>query len=416
MQQEIEELNDNMEQVFEQARKNSQTDKASEVMEKARTIMVMGKKPDHVFFATLVCRLRYLPAWDIGTAATDGERMFYNPDFILNKDAAGVRFVHAHEVMHCVLGHPVMFKTVWKHLDHQRLNIAADLVINYMLERAGYPPPDDALMPGKGHFKNIPAGLTTIETYRLLPEDIADQLGGDGDDPGGYGGVSPLKGEAGTEAAMSALEQQWKINTAQAANAAKVRGTVSAGLDLFINDLLKSKVNWREVLRDFLMRSAKTEYIWSPPNRRFISNGLYLPRLGGQTMAGLIIANDTSGSMDMGPRSLCAGEIQGICEQIGCELTILHHDSEVCSVQKWSPQEGRLNLDPKGGGGTDHRPVFQWVEDNAEEEVAAMICMTDLYSAFPDKAPSYPVLWCVIGNKTGVAPFGTTIHIEDEDQ
>lgn len=167
--------------------------------------------------------------------------------------------------------------------------------------------------------------------------------------------------------------------------------------------------------RTLITNGLVSHNCWSPPNKRFIGRRMYLPRLGGHKLAGLIVANDTSGSMDMGPRSACAAEIQGICQQLGCDVTILHHDSEVCSVQHWTPADGKLVLAPKGGGGTSHRPIFQWIEDNVQEEISALICLTDMYSDFPREAPEYPVLWCstVKGMKTNV-PFGIYLEITDD--
>jgi predicted metal-dependent peptidase len=404
---------DALQSMFDDAKRVDSEAKAKDAMEKARTIMVMGQKPDHVFFATLVCKLKYKPCWQLDTAATDGEWMLYNPDFMLSLSKEDVRFVHAHEVMHVVYSHPSMARRN-KHLDMNKLNVAMDLVVNWVLQEAKYTVPKIALMPGVGQFKDIPPNLTTLETYRLLKD--KHMKGMSGSDPGGFGGIISPKGEKGSESGLASLEQDWKINVAQAANAAKLRGTLSANIDRMIGELLQAKVNWREVTREFVTRMTKQDYTWSPPNKRFIGRRLYLPRLGGEKLAGLIIANDTSGSMDMGPRSACATEIQGICEQLGCKLTILHHDSEVCAVQEWSPADGKLVLGPRGGGGTDHRPIFKWIEENIHEEISGLICLTDMMSCFPSEAPEYPVLWCsTYKGQEKSTPFGIYLEIDDNE-
>ena len=406
---------DALQSMFNDAKRIESEEKAKEAMERARTIMVMGQKPDHVFFATLVCKLKYAHAWNLPTAATDGEFMYYNPDFMLSLSKEDVRFVHAHEVMHCVMGHPQMACRL-KHLDHDKLNVAMDLVINWVLSEAKYNVPKIALMPGVGQFKDIPPNLTTLETYRLLKDKHMKGMDGKGNDPGGFGGVLAPAEDKGSDAGLNAMDQDWKINTAQAANAGKLRGNLSANISRMVNELLSPKVNWREVTREFVSKATKQDYSWSPPNKRFIGIGMYLPRLSGERLAGLIVANDTSGSMDMGPRSACAAEIQGICEQLQCGVTILHHDSEVCSVQLWEPADGKLKLDPRGGGGTSHVPVFQWIEKNVTEEISGLICLTDMYSAFPSEAPEYPVLWCsTVKNMQKAAPFGIYLEIDDEE-
>jgi predicted metal-dependent peptidase len=173
---------------------------------------------------------------------------------------------------------------------------------------------------------------------------------------------------------------------------------------------------WREVLRDWAQRKVKNEMTWNRQNRRHIANGLYLPTWSGESISGLIVANDTSGSMDWkSARSACAAEIQAIAEQMKCKLTILHHDSAVCGVQEWEPQDGPLVLEPRGGGGTSHVCIGQWIEENVGdmEDVAGLICLTDLFTEFM-KEPTYPVIWCVVNNKDSAAPFGVTIHVEED--
>lgn len=411
---EIDQNFDALQNMFNDAKRVESEEKAKKEMERARTVMVMGQKPDHIFFATLVCKLKYKPDWTMPTAATDGEWMYYNPDFMLSLSKEDVRFVHAHEVMHCVYSHPPMMKRL-AHLDPKKLNVAMDLVINWVLQEAKYVVPKMACLPGRDQFKDIPPNLTTLETYRLLKDKHMKPMKGGGNDPGGFGGVIAPHGEKRSEAAVNKLEQDWKINIAQAANAAKQRGTMSANLDTLVGEILKSKVNWKEITREFITKMTKHEYTWNPPNKRFIGQDLYLPRMSGERLSRLIVANDTSGSMDMGPRSACATEIQGIVEQLGCPLTILHHDSQVCAVQEWTPEDGKLVLGPKGGGGTSHVPVFEWIKENVEDELSGLICLTDCMTCWPSEAPEYPVLiastYKGMGDKI---PFGIYLEIDDE--
>jgi len=55
--------------------------------------------------------------------------------------------------------------------------------------------------------------------------------------------------------------------------------------------------------------------------------------------------------------------------------------------------EGRdsVTLNPPQGGGTDFRPVFDWVAREGETP-DGLIYLTDMYGCFPS-APGYPVLW-----------------------
>jgi predicted metal-dependent peptidase len=61
-----------------------------------------------------------------------------------------------------------------------------------------------------------------------------------------------------------------------------------------------------------------------------------------------------------------------------------------------------------GGGGTDFRPVFEWV---AREDMGPdlLVYFTDAEGRFPEREPSFPVVWLVKGKAP--VPFGTRIQL-----
>jgi predicted metal-dependent peptidase len=124
-----------------------------------------------------------------------------------------------------------------------------------------------------------------------------------------------------------------------------------------------------------------------------------------------VLAIDASGSI--GPEQLgrFAGEAQGILDAYDCQLSILYHDSEVQRVETWCPCDGPLTLRPVGGGGTDHAPVFAWI-DRAGLVPACVVCLTDLYTDYPARAPAYPVLWAVVGRNATSPPFGQRVEVQ----
>jgi predicted metal-dependent peptidase len=168
-------------------------------------------------------------------------------------------------------------------------------------------------------------------------------------------------------------------------------------------------VDWREVLRQFVSSQARNDYAWSPPNRRFVHAGLYLPGLRSLELGEVVLAVDTSGSI--GPRELArfAAEAQAILESYECTLTVLYHDAEVQKVQRWCPGDGPLILEPVGGG-TSHACAFDWVAAQGEAP-ACVVCLTDLETAFPDAPPAVPVLWAVVGGSTAQPPFGLRVAV-----
>src|SRR5208282_5738727 len=63
-----------------------------------------------------------------------------------------------------------------------------------------------------------------------------------------------------------------------------------------------------------LSPAAKSDYAWTPPNRRHIARGLYLPSLRSETLGPVVVGVDTSGSIDDATLAAFAAEISAILE------------------------------------------------------------------------------------------------------
>ena len=86
---------------------------------------------DYPFFATLLLHMEVIEDDSYGpTACTDGNKIFYNHDFIDKLKLSEVCFILTHEVMHCALGH------LWRRdeRDVTLWNIATDLAINAIIK------------------------------------------------------------------------------------------------------------------------------------------------------------------------------------------------------------------------------------------------------------------------------------------
>lgn len=407
------------------ARRQDAEEKATTAISAARSRLVLSKDACSAFFAALALRLEALPAWDVPTLATDGERLLFNPEYALSLSEREVVGVVAHEVLHCALGHHARRGL----RDPMRWNIACDLAVNPVLLSAGFDLPRGRLLPGEGEFVSLPTGLSAEEYYSRLPNDggqspgesdggesannsvgSGDYGGGPANDPGGCGTVQDA-GD-GSPAAQQANEARWQVAVAQAARIAQERGKgdLSAGLERAVEQILRPSVPWREVLREFVIRTARNDYRWNRPSRRFVARRLYLPSLAGESLGEVVIAVDTSGSIGQEELDRFAAEVQGIVDAYDVHLTVLYHDIRVTEVEEWSPADSPIRLRPIGGGGTSHRRVFKWLEEHGLDP-SCMICLTDLQTTFPSDSPTYPVLWAVVGDCLTEPPFGQRLSI-----
>ena len=406
------------------------------------------------FFGTLCLRLKLMPG-DLPTMATDGSRIVYNPEFVGELKSVELEGTLAHEVMHCALGHHCRRGD----RDPQLWNEAADLAINPILIGNGFTLPAGALIDpafanlsaeeiyarllqkrangGVGSKPNLqqtslgggrtggqqqtpgppPSGPATNATQPVSShggQGIVKVPGCTSAQPGRFGEVMDATDEHGQAASPAELrhqEHEWGIAAEQALRSAKACGHHPLGVERPLTESRQSQQDWRAILRDFVAAAAPSDYRWTPPNRRYIASGLYLPSVERRGLGEIVIAVDTSGSIGKRELEQFACEISTISEEAQPEaIHMVYCDAAVQSAQEFRASEP-IRLEPKGGGGTDFRPTFDWI---AEKDIApvCLIYLTDLCcDSFP-QAPGYPVLWVTDSRRT--APFGETLRIDLE--
>jgi predicted metal-dependent peptidase len=229
--------------------------------------------------------------------------------------------------------------------------------------------------------------------------------------PGGFGEVLDATDEDGhpaSPAEKSRQQQEWAIFADQAIRSAKMCGLEPANLARPLEENRESKQDWRAILRDFVAATTPSDYRWTPPNRRYISRGLYLPSVERSGLGRIVVAVDTSGSIGTHELEQFAGEISAIADEVKPEsIHVVYCDAAVQATEEFLPSDP-IQLTPQGGGGTDFRPVFDWVAENQVDPVC-LIYLTDLCCYSYPVDPEFPVLW--VTNSRTTAPFGETVRI-----
>jgi len=142
---------------------------------------------------------------------------------------------------------------------------------------------------------------------------------------------------------------------------------------------------------------------------------LYLPSCRSEELGEICVAIDTSGSISKKELLRFATELNEVLETYqGASATVIYCDADVAHTETFTYADLPLKLSAKGGGGTDFKPPFKWIEENMISPVC-MIYFTDLEcSSFPPQ-PDYPVLWVIVGGAgQGVPPFGESIYVTSE--
>src|SRR5690606_32240155 len=101
-----------------------------------------------------------------------------------------------------------------------------------------------------------------------------------------------------------------------AVNAAKAQGGLPAALERFVDKLLNPVVPWAEKLRHAVTKAVgRDSYTWSKPHRRrLITQKVVLPSYTGFGAGVVVVAVDTSGSIDQKELTRFLSELNDILE------------------------------------------------------------------------------------------------------
>lgn len=379
-------------------------------------------KPTLPFWGLLALRLELREDTQVpAPLATDGTYLLYNPTFKFGDIGTLDQWTDQqlmvgviHEVAHCALMHPHRKGT------HDALVTTGDgAAMPLWLLAVEYPTNEMTMNTGCTLLK----GTVWDEKYKgwsaeRVYDDLLKQAKQNGS--GGYvlkqhgAGcqcVKPANGSKdGDGKASGTSEQDWQQAVRQAAEIAKSRGTLPAGFEQFIENILTPSVDTLSVILEFIQTATdRTDYTWTRPNKAYAYYDTYLPSLEGETCPPFAIFVDTSGSVSDKELATFSGWIQLAQEIYKPErLYVIHCDGAVHKVEVFEQGEPAEVRSFKGRGGTDFAPPFQWIKEH-EVEIACAVYLTDLEGPVPD-APSYPVLW--VSTTKLEAPWGRTVRLE----
>ena len=362
-------------------------------LSKAKTGLIL----EHPFIGSVAINMPFELDEATETAATNGKRVKFNPKFIEGLTDEELKFLVAHECLHPMLEHNYRRNG----RSPMRWNKACDYVINHLLDQEKI----GKFIQGGCLDSNIyNAGNGTSDgIFNILPEDGGN---GGGDGPGGAG--NDLEDGEGSPAEQQQEAAEWKVKVAQAAQAAKMMGKLSANMQRFVDEVLQPKVDWRDVLRRFVQKAKTDERTFARPNRRFLSQGLYLPSVTGEVLGEIVIAVDCSGSIGQREINEFATEVKSLKEDGNpSALHVVYFDSEV-SHYEYFGRDDEVHIEAHGGGGTAFSPIFKYLDDNAIVPVACVV-LTDLCCDDFGDVPDYPVLW--VSNHSDKAPWGEVVKM-----
>ena len=431
----------------------------------ARTKLILDKP----FLGALVLRLPMKAAskeW-CPTVATDARAFYYNTEYIEELTLDQTQFMLAHEALHCALCH---FARRGHRIKH-RWDLACDFAINPLLIEEGLKPPPDALWMDEYKGMTAEEIYPLIEdddemdTLDQHMYDSDSEGSGSGDSDGGSGDSGPQTagesppppGEPQDEESGSGNRQeldenerggstpsqqqdepvgetdnpvpgeqdeappppltpdeketlgvQWQQRMAGAAQQAMQAGKFGGTIARLIDHLLQPQLPWRMILSRYLSMLARDDFSYMRPSRRE-GDAIY-PSLR-SAMVDVVVAVDTSGSIKEKEINEFISEIDAIKGQIRARITLLPCDAAIDESAPWHYEpweEFKMPEKLDGGGGTDFRPVFDWI-DRQGIQPELLIYFTDAEGPFPKEPPSYPVVWLIKGRE--LVPWGERVQL-----
>ena len=342
------------------------------------------------FLGPLLAKLKMVWTMDMPTAAIGAKTLYWNPEFFMSLDKDTRVTVLAHELWHNAYLHGLRLNQrcpdVW--------NVAADHVINLMLQDHGY------FMDGFPYLMDPQyRGMSTDQIYDLLnkPNGMPSAPNTLGQD------VLPISGADINDAIADV------VSAAHTARITGSPGDIPGEITLTIDQFLNPKLPWETILFNFFNALTSQEYSFTRPNRRYCDP--IMPGITGRNgLEHLIYYLDISGSITDEHILRFNSEVKFIQDVLEPEmLTLVTFDTEIQDEYNFEKGDPFEKIVVTGRGGTDLTEVF---EHATKLQPTAMVIFTDMEVDIPED-PGIPLIWVCVDSPTTTAPYGQIIHLSE---
>jgi predicted metal-dependent peptidase len=373
----------------------------------------------HSFFGNLATRLTLINAdeW-CATAATDGQKFYYNSRFIMMLKPKEVEFLVAHEVLHVVYDH--MGRRGDR--DPQIWNIADDYCVNADLKRhkigqfiTTVPCLYESKYDGKSAeevYDDLMKNVKKISMDDLIEQLLDDHLDSEDGEGEGQEGDGESKGKGRPQLSdeeKERIRQEVKQAIINASSTAEA-GSLPAGVERLIRQATDPVMPWRELIQTNLTSAIRTDYSWMRPSRRGWHMDAIMPGMTPGEEIDVVVAIDMSGSISDRQAQQFLGEIGGMMDSFdGYKVHVFCFDTEVYNPQDFNSEnmDGIDTYEPQGGGGTDFDAIFEYLK-KVGNVPKRLICFTDGYPCGSWGDADYcDTTWVIHGDKNPNPPFGT---------
>ncbi len=352
---------------------NMMLDGLNEILKELKVDIVL----DYPLFMPLLVKMKFREDSKCGIAATDGEIIFIGDEF-KNYDTENQKSIIFHELLHVAFLHNSRMKELIEEGYLQTtVNIAGDYIVNNFLLYK---------MKKKIDVIGTVYKLAGIESYEEETiESICKKLGKQTKNDNGNG--EPMTGDGepdgNNKMGNDIIPSRKNVNQIKQALAeglilqGNCRGTNSADLVEYIENLLKPEINWIKVLKRYLSSERdRFSRSYNRINKKKSFLYKYKVVMPGDDVVNkkinLIIALDTSGSMSYADLQKSLSEIFSMKFS---SMTIIQADMEINNIATNFKDIKNIS----GRGGTSFIPVMDYIVKNIKkQDNAILIYFTDM--------------------------------------
>ena len=364
----------------------------------------------------------------------DGASIEFHEDEVVSgylKDRNHVTRAMAHIALHCILGHSAPNDR------RSPEGLAEDMLVEYILDSLDTPHVSAAGRPDRMYIVERLVSLAGSPSVRPMAEIIASE-------PGWklplYSGMFNRDGHS----SRGWDDESWKEMSEQAM--VEVEGfseKLSGRTDVLMRVLRirnRRRHDYRDFLRRFVTRGSLPREDPDSFDPIYYTYGLgrygNMPLMDSsetsekRSIEEFVIAIDTSGSVMKGPVTRFLEETMNVIDQCiprdGARIHVIQCDDMVRSDRvigcraDLNAMMGDFRL--AGGGGTDFRPAFRYVDSLVEsgelKGLKGMLYFTDGLGTYPERRPGYDVAFVFCGDgyeEHAVPPWAMRLELDPDD-
>lgn len=339
------------------------------------------------FFAYLSLFLKFqenndLPEW-AGVGVDEQGNFYYKKEFIEKLSDEELKGTIIHEILHLSLLHLLRRKE----RNNELWNIACDIVVNELIKKNSFVLPKGCLISDENNNIKI-FGFEIKDCDKKIAEEIYEELEKVLENNKNFEKNKNkdrfdehYQGKEFSEKEKRELEKKWIERANEALTIAKMKGDIPLGIERMIGALHKEQINWKALLYRCIVNQIPYDYTWQKCGKKSIACGEYLPDIIKEKVEVCVVV-DLSGSIGQEELDDFLSEIIGMAKAFQERLDIHLLTHEISVNDYYQVKNGSIEkikkLKMRGGGGTSHIGVFNYIKERINAK--CVVFLTDGYS------------------------------------